>query len=124
MIKNNELIEYDVHFGNYYGVRKKDLERLLKKNEIVLMELDVNGAMNFKKQYPKTKTIFILPPSIKILKKRLTKREKMSKEQFALRCERMEKELVFVKKYDYVLVNNNLNKAVAEAKEIIKKEIN
>jgi guanylate kinase len=122
MIKNNELIEYDFHFGNYYGTRKKDLADLLKDKKIVLLELDVIGTINFKKQYPKIKTIFILPPSIKTLKKRLNKRGKMSKEQFILRSERMLKELSYIDKYDYIIVNDDLKKAVSEVKSIIENE--
>jgi guanylate kinase len=123
-IKNDEIIEYNFHFDNYYGSRKKDVEDLLLKGKNVLIEVEVKGAMTFKEKLPKAVLIFIKPPTIEELRKRILGREDPGKEELEKRIARAEEELVYAEKYDYVVVNDVLETAINETKEIINKELN
>ena len=118
LIKKNSFLEYAEVFGNFYGTLKKNILENIKKKNIIL-DIDWQGARQIKKHLPKvTTTIFILPPSLKELKKRLTKRES-SKEFIKLRMSKAKKEITHWKEYDYVVVNDNLNKCVIEIKKIL-----
>ena len=117
-VKNKSFLEYAKVFDNYYGTLKKDIFKNIKKKNIIL-DIDWQGARQIKKKIPKhIVTIFVLPPSIKELKNRLLKRE--SNYQFIKkRMSKAKKEIMHWKEYDYVVVNNNLNKCLNEIKIII-----
>jgi guanylate kinase len=119
MIKNNEFLEHDYHFGAYYGSRKKDLEVLLKKGNAIA-DIDINGTKNIKKIRPSIVTIFIKTKSKKELIKRLKNRG-MSEDQIKAKLARYDEEMKYEKESDYVVVNDELKKAVEEIKLIIKK---
>jgi guanylate kinase len=121
-IKNDEIIEYNFHFDNYYGSRKKDIEDLLSKGKNVLIEVEVKGAMTFKEKIPEAILIFIKPPSIDELRKRILGREDPGKEELEKRVSRAEEELSYAEKYDYVVVNDILETAIKATREIIEKE--
>ena len=117
-IKNKSFLEYAKVFDNYYGTLKRDIFKNIKKKNIIL-DIDWQGARQIKKKLPKyTVTIFILPPSIKELKNRLLKREK-NYQFIKKRMSKAKKEIMHWKEYDYVVVNNNLNKCLNEIKLII-----
>ena len=119
LIKNKSFLEYAKVFGNYYGTLKKNINRKIRQNKKIILDIDWQGARQIKKQLPKTTTtIFILPPSLEELKKRLTKRES-NKEFIKLRMSKAKKEITHWKEYDYVVVNKNLNKCVKEIVSII-----
>ncbi|MFA5763208.1 MAG: guanylate kinase [archaeon] len=119
-IKKDELIEYDFHFGNYYGSRISDVEKILKNKKNILIEVDVKGAMTFKEKFSDAKMIFIKPPTINELKKRIIARDKPTKEDLNQRITRVKEEYKFVKKFDFVVINNDLTIAKNETKKIVK----
>lgn len=120
-IEENGFIEYDEHFGNYYGTPKEFVEEQLKEKSVIL-EIDVNGALNAKKLIPSAILIMIVPPSIDELKSRLSGRGTEDKEQIEERLKRIDYELSFSDKYDYLVVNDEIESAVKKVAEIIDKE--
>ncbi len=122
MIKNNDFLEYDNHFGAYYGSRKKDLEGLLKKGNVIA-DIDITGVKNIKKIRKDIVTIFVKTKSKEVLIKRLEKRG-MTIQQIKAKLDRYGEEMKYEKKANYVIINDDLKKAVNEIKEIIKKETN
>ena len=118
-IKKKKFLEYAKVFDNYYGTLKKNIKNLLKKNKTIILDIDWQGARQIKKNMPNiTTTIFILPPSLRELKKRLVKREKdisfVNK-----RMKKAKKEITHWKKYDYVVVNDNLKNCLKEIYKIL-----
>ncbi len=122
-IKNNEFIEWGKFYDYYYGTLRNVVEKDLNEGRNILLELDVKGALEIKKQYPDAVTIFIAPPSMEELRNRLAKRNTETEEDFRKRILRAEMELGFKEKFDYLVVNDELERAKKEAKEIILKEI-
>ena len=114
-IKNKEFAEWEVVYGNYYGTLKNTLLDAIKLNKLYLFELDVLGALKIKKRHPKhTLSIFILPPSLEVLKKRLVKRGDNTKKQIKTRLARFSKELDLKNKFDKIIYNEDLNSAKEE----------
>ncbi len=124
LIEKNELIEYEQIYGNYYGTLKSEVERRLKNGEIVLFDIDVKGALSIKKLYPQESLlIFISPPSFEILKQRLISRGTESEEELAKRLQRIELEMSMKDKFDFIIINDDLEKAKKELVELIKIEL-
>lgn len=123
MIARGGFIEYDEHFGNYYGTPKEFVEEQLKEKSVIL-EIDVNGALNAKRLIPSTILIMIAPPSMDELKSRLSGRGTEDEGQIKGRLERVEYELSLRDKYDYVVINDEIDSAVKRVAEIIEKEKN
>ena len=121
-IQNDDFVEYDHHFNNYYGTLKMAVEPDLKLGSNVIMDVDVNGALNVKKKYPEQCVlIFIKPPSMDELKKRLTSRGTESEESLKVRLARVEQEMEKAKAFDYIVVNDTVERAANEIIEIIRK---
>jgi guanylate kinase len=119
LVAKKSFLEHAKVFGNYYGTLKKKINNKIRKNKTIILDIDWQGARLIKKQLPKiTTTIFILPPSLKELKKRLTKRESNTK-FISLRMSKAKKEITHWKEYDYVVVNDNLKKCISEIKTIL-----
>ena len=118
--RKNYFIETAINFGNYYGSPYKNL-KTFKKNQI-LFDIDWKGARKIRKKIDKKDIIdfFILPPSIKELKKRLVKRGRDKKDDIDLRLSYAIKEISHYKEYSYVLINQNVQQTVNEISEIIK----
>lgn len=122
LIEKDEFVEYEQIFDNYYGTLKSEIEKGLAKGEIIVFDIDVKGALSIKNLYPdKTFLIFISPPSIETLKQRLIARGTEAPEQLEKRFKRIEMEMAMQDKFDYVLVNDNLEKAKKELLEIVNK---
>jgi len=124
MIKNDELLEWVEYCGNYYGTPKAYVEAELAKGRIVILEIDVEGAGKIKKQYPKSVSIFITPPTLDELRKRITKRGTESTEIIEERMDRAEKELDHIHEYDYIIINDTVEKSTKEFLQILEKERN
>ena len=120
-IDNDEFLEYSNHFDNYYGTPKKFVLDKLKTSN-VLLEIDVNGALMVKKSYPDAVLIMIAPPSKDELKARLIKRGTESIDKIEERISRMEFELEKSSLYDYTVINDDLEEAIKEVKQIILSE--
>jgi len=122
-IKNNEFIEWEKFYDYYYGTLRSYVENNLKEGKSIVLEVDVKGALNIKKNFPDAVLIFILPPSMEELKKRLKNRKTETEEDFNKRIERAKMELSFKDKFDYNVVNENLESAEKEVFEIIENEL-
>jgi len=117
-IQENDFLEYDEHFGNFYGTPKSFVKETLKTKSVIL-EIDVVGGLNAKKEIPQTVLVMIAPPSIEELKRRLIGRGTESKEEIENRLARLEYELSQKDKYDYVIVNDDLETAIRDLESII-----
>lgn len=121
MIEADELLEYMDVFGmNYYGTPKKYVDETLAEGFDVILEIDVNGAMNVKKKRPDATLIFIAPPSMKALRARLEKRGTETREQIERRYAKARDEMACMPEYDYVVVNDELGSAEADVACILK----
>ena len=122
MIEDDALVEWNEVHGNYYGTPKSFVEETLAKGERVIFDIDVFGKVNFDKVYPDATGILILPPSSEELERRLRSRASDSEEVIKLRLENAEKEIDFAKnngKYEYVIINDDLEKAAKELENIL-----
>ena len=120
MIDAKELLEYEENFGYLYGTPKKAVEELLLKGRDVLLSIDVKGAMNVRKLYPQGSVlIFVMPPSMDELKKRLELRESDTAKSILNRLKIAKQEIAHRDKYDYVVVNDRLDTAYKALKDII-----
>ncbi|MFA6146182.1 MAG: guanylate kinase [Patescibacteria group bacterium] len=124
MIKNDELIEHALVYGNYYGPQKKDVEQLLQLDKAILFKIDCQGAKTIKGKFPEAKVIFIVPPSIEVLEKRLRSRGQDSEEVIQERLAETKKELATLDNWDYVITNEEgkLEETVEKVKKIILEE--
>lgn len=122
MIRQNAFVEYDAHMDNYYGTPKAQLDEKLQVGSVIL-DIEPNGALNVKKQCPDAVLIFIAPPSDKELERRLRSRGDTSEEQIALRLDRVKWEVAQSDKYDYVVVNDQVDTCVNEIINIIENKL-
>ena len=123
-IKNGELLEYTIYNNNYYGTLKNTIDEQLEKGKDVIMVIEVEGEANVKKIYPDAKSIFLLPPSMDVLKDRLINRGNVSTEDIEDRMKTAEREIATSVRYDYKIINDDLDSAVKSLENIIKNEIN
>lgn len=121
-IKNNAMLEYAEYCGNYYGTPKKEIDEMRAAGKNVLLEIEVQGAMKVRELCPDAVFIFILPPSVKELERRLKKRGTETDEVIAQRVSQAKGELAFAEKYDYVVVNAALEDAIDDFRAVIKAE--
>ncbi len=119
LIKSDGMLEYAQYCGNYYGTPKKEVEKKLSEGKNVILEIEVQGAMQVKEIAPEGVFVFILPPSVSELKKRLLKR---GTEEISVRVSEAVGEIKYAEKYDYVIVNDDLSKAVDDFKMVISAE--
>ena len=116
------LLEYAQVYGEYYGTPRAMVMESLSKGMDVVLEIDIQGAMNIRRTYPKGVLIFILPPSMGELRKRITGRGSESEGSIELRLGEALKEIAYIDKYDYCVVNGDLDEAVERVKAIITAE--
>ncbi len=119
MIKNNEFLEYAKFVDNYYGTPKKFVLDKLEEGKNVLLEIEVQGALQVKKNYPEATLIFLLPPSMEELESRLRGRATDSEETILKRLARADEEMSYKDKYDFQVVNFEVDQAVQEIEDII-----
>ena len=120
-IQKGDFLEYDEHFGNFYGTPKSFVEEKLLGGD-VLLEIDVVGALTVKKNYPKALLVFVEPPSIEELKRRIYGRGSESEEKIEERLSRAAFELKKREEFDYSVVNDNLSVAAREIINIVNRE--
>ena len=120
-IKNNEFLEWqEVYPNKYYGTLKSEVERIRKKGKHVIFDVDVIGGCNIKAHYgSEALSVFIQPPSVDVLRKRLIDRSTDSPEVIQTRVEKAAYELTFAPKFDVVIVNDQLEDAFKKAEETI-----
>ena len=122
MIKDSEVLEYTEYCGNYYGTPRKGVEKLLSEGKDVILKIEVEGAMNIKRIFPECCLVFILPPSLAELERRLRKRGTETEDKIILRTAQARNELEFAKNYDYLIVNGELDVAVDDLLAVIRGE--
>lgn len=121
-IEERYFLEYTNYVGNYYGTPKGPIKEKLDQGIDVILEIEIEGASNIKKLLPESIFIFIMPPSIKTLVKRLKKRNTDSNDKLLERFHKTYKEINEVTKYNYVVVNDILEDTVDKVEAIIKAE--
>lgn len=122
MIKDEAVLEYTEYCGNYYGTPRKAVEDMLNEGRDVILKIEVEGAMNIKRLFPECCLVFILPPSMRELERRLRKRGTETEEKIIERTAQAREELKFAENYDYLIVNGELSKAVDDLKSVISAE--
>jgi guanylate kinase len=118
-IKNDDFLEYAEVFGNFYGTPREWVLNSLSNKENVILELDIQGALQVKEAFPDTRTIFIIPPSYDDLSSRLSKRAQDSQEEIKKRLKEAKKEVEIGKKFDQIIVNDNFSLALEDLKKFI-----
>lgn len=121
-IEEGYFLEYTNYVGNYYGTPKGQIKEKLDQGIDVILEIEIEGASNIKKLLPESIFIFIMPPSIKTLVKRLKKRNTDSNDKLLERFHKTYKEINDITKYNYVVVNDTLEDTVDKVEAIIKAE--
>jgi guanylate kinase len=122
LILKEAFAEWENVHGYYYGTTKNNLESALTNDKTLLLEMDVKGSMSVKKLYPQhTFSIFILPPSLEHLRKRLKNRGTDSDDRIEIRLKRFQQEIEFQNKFDQVMINENLELAKVELINIVNK---
>lgn len=121
-IKNADLLEYTLYNNNYYGTPKSEITNNIENGKNVILEIEIEGALNVKKMVPEAIFIFILPPSMKELLKRLKGRGTEDNDKIIKRFKTAYKEINEISKYNYVVVNDELEEAVTNIEAILKSE--
>ena len=122
MSMKQELIEYTQYVDNYYGTPKEYVEDQMDAGHNIILEIEIDGALNVKKLYPDALLIFLLPPSIKELEKRLRERGTESEDVIADRIKRASEESKVIREYDYVVVNDTIDDCVSTIHNIVEIE--
>ena len=118
-ISDGGFLEHAQVYGNFYGTPKEKVLKKLSEGVDVVLEIDIQGALKVKEAYPEGIFIFILPPSMSILRKRLTGRGTDSMETIDMRLAQTFEELSYIEEYDYVVVNGELDEAVNRVKAVV-----
>ena len=119
LIKNDLMLEYNVYVGNYYGTPKQPVVDAAQNGEDIIIEVDVNGAQQIRDKLPEAVSIFIMPPSYKELRNRLSGRGTETKEIIAERMNSALSEIERATEYDYIVVNDDIDTAVDDIIQII-----
>ena len=122
MIAQGELIEYANYVGNYYGTPKPYVEEQLASGKDVILEIEIQGALKVKEQFPDTLLLFVTPPSAEILKARLIGRGTETLDVVEMRMRRAAEEAEGLASYDYILINDELQVCVEQMHNIIQSE--
>jgi len=119
LIACDELIEHAQYVGNYYGTPKKYVEECLNKGMNVILEIEVVGALQVKKKYPDAMTVFMTTKDAATLKKRLVGRGTETPEKIEQRLKRAVEEAEYISSYDFILVNDDLDRCIEELKGLV-----
>ncbi len=118
-LKDNDFLEYAEVYDNYYGTPKSNVEKILGEGKDVILEIDIQGALKVKENYKEGIFIFILPPSMEELKQRIIKRGSETSESLMKRFKSAYKEINYVSRYNYAVVNDEVNLATEKIEAII-----
>ncbi|UCF64035.1 MAG: guanylate kinase [bacterium] len=119
LIRKGEFLEYELVHGNYYGTLRKQVEKLLSSGYSVIFDIDVYGAINIKKKFPQAILIFIRPPSLAELKRRLKMRKSDNEEEIDKRLQRLPEEYAQAKYFDYDITNDDLENTITQIMQIL-----
>lgn len=118
-IHNKDFLEYAEVYGNFYGTPKSSVIKMLEDGKDVILEIDIQGALKVKEVFPEGIFIFILPPSMEELKKRIIKRGSETPESLMTRFKSAYKEINYVSKYSYAVVNDTVEETVKKIEGIV-----
>ena len=120
-IKKNEFVEWEeVYQGQFYGTLKSELDRIWNSGKQVIFDLDVQGGLNLKRKYGRQSfAIFVMPPSLGVLEVRLRQRKTETEESITKRISKAKEEIKVADQFDRTLVNENLDKACADAVKLV-----
>lgn len=119
-VQKNGFLEWEKYSGNRYGTLRSEVDKLMKKGYFPLLDVEVKGALNVKDLYGSDcVSIFIQPPSIEELKRRLIKRGSENEESMTMRLKRAERDLPYASRFDYIVINDNLETAYKQVKTIV-----
>jgi len=119
MIEAHEFVEWAVVYDHLYGTSISSINRELSLGKDLLMDVDIQGSQEIKRQFPDSLSIFILPPSLDVLKKRLQKRSPNNKTNIGLRLKKAGEEIQRCRDYDFIIINDDLKKAIKQIEAII-----
>ncbi|SER05016.1 guanylate kinase [Gracilibacillus ureilyticus] len=122
MIEQNRLLEYAEYVGNYYGTPRQYVEEMIEAGHDVFLEIEVQGAMQVKQNFPEGVFVFLIPPSLEELKNRIQDRGTESEELITSRLQEARKEIEMMESYDYVVVNDDVDNAVKKVQAIVQGE--
>lgn len=122
MIEKNELIEYALYVGNYYGTPKTYVEEQLEAGKDVILEIEIQGALKIKEMFPDALLMFVTPPDASTLKERLIGRGTETLEVVEARLSRAFEEALGVESYDYLIINDDLEECVEQVHSVIRNE--
>lgn len=124
-IEKNDLVEYEEIFGNLYGTLKSEVSKSIDNNKTILFDVDVKGALSLRKNFPnQTLLIFIAPPNFEVLEERLRKRRTETEEEITRRLARAEEEDKYRDKFDYLIINDDLNESFRKIEDISNAHLN
>jgi guanylate kinase len=125
-IDKDEFVEWEeVYHNNFYGTLKSEVERIWKQGKHAIFDIDVIGGLRIKRKFPEqTLAVFVQPPSIEEMEKRLRNRKTDSEEKIIERVQKAERELQYAKDFDQILINDDLNKAKEEGYKMVKNFLN
>ncbi|MGE4283330.1 MAG: guanylate kinase [Clostridia bacterium] len=122
MIAKDEILEWAAFCNNYYGTPKQSVDQMLEAGKDVILEIEVQGALKVRSKYPEGVYIFVLPPSMEELKKRITNRATEKQEIINERLNTARLEFTHINKYNYIIVNDTVDDAVRKLESIITAE--
>lgn len=118
-IEENGLLEYASYCGNYYGTPRAYVEKKISEGKDVILEIEVQGALQIKKKFPNTLLLFVTPPTADDLYNRLKGRNTETDEQIHRRLSRAKEEVLWINKYDFLVINDKLDECVEELNNMI-----
>jgi guanylate kinase len=122
-VKNNFFVEWAQVHTNYYGTSFEELEGAWKLGRVAIMDIDIQGMQTYKSKFDRVKTVFILPPSIDELKRRVIARDGVPPVDLDIRMENAQKEMLMANQFDVQIVNDDFERSFAEFKKIVEKWI-
>jgi guanylate kinase len=125
-VAQNDFLEYEeVYGGNFYGTLKSEIDRIWQLGKVVIFDVDVVGGLNIKNYFgAKALGVFVKPPSVEVLEKRLRFRSTETEETLKMRVNKAVEELPFETKFEQVILNDHLETALAQAEEVVKRFLN
>lgn len=122
MIAEDALIEHACYVGNYYGTPRSYVEEQMAAGRDVILEIEIQGALEVKKKFPDTLLLFVTPPSATVLEERLRGRGTETEEVIQDRLKRASEEALYMEQYDYILVNDTLETCVEQMHQLIQSQ--
>ena len=120
MVENGELLEHACYVGNYYGTPKAYVDKMLDEGKDVILEIEIQGGLQVKEKCPEALLIFMMPPSVEEIYNRLKKRGTEDEATISKRMKRASEEIEEVAKYDFVMINDDLDECVRNIHELVK----